>query len=68
MVEANRRGVVEFYWLAGESLYMRVLSNALRSLIWAEKRLSPWHSVVTGLIALYAKLPDTKKQMIRGRA
>jgi CelD/BcsL family acetyltransferase involved in cellulose biosynthesis len=68
MEEARRRDLAELNWLAGDSRYKRDLSNAQRSLIWAEKTLSPWHMVVTGLISLYAKLPDTRKQMIRGRA
>jgi len=66
MDEAKRRGLTELNWLAGESRYKRDLSNAKRSLIWAEKRLSPWHTVVNGLISLHERLPEAPKRMIRG--
>ena len=67
MEEAKRRGVVELNWLAGDSRYKRDLSNAKRSLIWAEKRLSPWHMVVSGLISLHERLPEAPQRMIRGQ-
>lgn len=67
MEEAKRRGFRELNWLAGDSRYKRDLSNATRTLIWAEVTLSPWHTAVRALISAYEKLPDTPKQMIRGR-
>ena len=67
MEEAKRRGLVELNWLAGESRYKRDLSNAQRSLIWAEKRLSPWHTVVNGLISFHERLPEAPQRMIRGQ-
>ena len=66
MEEAKRRGMTELNWLAGDSRYKRDLSNATRSLIWAEKSLSPWHRAINLLIALYGVLPDSQKRMIRG--
>jgi CelD/BcsL family acetyltransferase involved in cellulose biosynthesis len=66
MEEAKRRGMTELNWLAGDSRYKRDLSNSTRSLIWAEKSLSPWHRAINLLIALYGVLPDSQKRMIRG--
>lgn len=67
MEEARSRGFSELNWLAGDSRYKRDLSNATRTLIWAEKSLSPWHKTLNGLIAVYEMLPDAPKRMIRGQ-
>jgi CelD/BcsL family acetyltransferase involved in cellulose biosynthesis len=53
MLEAKERGFAEVNWLAGDSRYKRDLSNAERTLVWAEKGVSPWHTVLNGLIRVY---------------
>jgi CelD/BcsL family acetyltransferase involved in cellulose biosynthesis len=67
MEEAKERGFSELNWLAGDSRYKRDLSNHTRTLIWAEKSLSPWHTAINGLISIYEKLPAGPKRMIRGQ-
>jgi CelD/BcsL family acetyltransferase involved in cellulose biosynthesis len=52
MAEARNRGLTELNWLAGNSRYKRDLSNTTRSLLWGEKRLSPWLAAVNGMIKI----------------
>ena len=67
MEEAQRRGLTELNWLAGDSRYKRDLSNGQRSLIWAEQSAQP--------LAHGGDRPDLRscetarhrKRMIRGR-
>ncbi len=66
MEEARRRNFSEVNWLAGDSRFKRDMSNGDRTLIWAEKTLSPWNSAINGLISLYGRLPEAGKQKIRG--
>lgn len=67
MEEARRRGFAEVNWLAGDSRYKRDLSNACRSLIWAEKGRTPWHGLIACLIDIYGRLPESGKRTIRSQ-
>ena len=46
MREGLDRGYGEVNWLAGDSRWKRELSTTTRDLVWAERRTSPWATVV----------------------
>jgi CelD/BcsL family acetyltransferase involved in cellulose biosynthesis len=59
MEDAAAWGFAELNWLAGDSRYKREMSNTTRTLVWAEKGLSPWFTAVNGMIRI--------KHALRGR-
>jgi CelD/BcsL family acetyltransferase involved in cellulose biosynthesis len=59
MEDAAGWGLAEVNWLVGESRFKREMSNATRTLVWAEKGLSPWFTTVNGMIRV--------KHALRGR-
>lgn len=59
MEDAAAWGLAELNWLAGDSRFKREMSNSTRTLLWAEKGMSPWFTAVNGLIRM--------KHAMRGR-